>query len=593
MKSLRTLLYALLCLSLIPALILGWNRIQFERAQQVTVLTMDMPTLHDQALALGKTDDELLSEYRKRGVNGLAIYEDMVKDRIDRGELMMVGGYALMALHPEAKLRPNWAYYRSLKPGSAEDLVTRYTLKSEKAEVAGQTWYGFPVDLASYPAGPNLEEINRRKSEGWVVSYRPWNHPAVIRPEQYLPDVPILIFNGLNLYNYDHPENQEPYLEAIRKSGAAVGLIEFTEQKGLSDMARVLPAVRVFSLSRDYQATLDPEEFGSKVVLGARERYMQVLYVRPFNTIEDTNLMIDKVMKGLELASIRLGQPTPEDYHPSTLLRALSCVGPLVALLLVVMSYPLQWLGRLAGLGTLGLAVVVAGPNLMAFSLLAAMVFPALGFLLYRKTPWDWLRATLISFMGVFFLTAIGTTRGGMLGLDPFEGVSLTLLMPVALYLGSLFPDQDIRKTLSDLYNTKIQAGDLVVAGIGLVVIALVVLRRGNATGASVSEAEAALREFLQNGMVRPRFKDIMGHPAAILGLSGHFPPYITIAFMTVGVIGQASLVNTFEHFHTPLLISLLRAVNGVAFGAVVGFVLLPIVRWLVNWFKQYRVVRA
>ena len=91
MKSLRTLLYALLCLSLIPALILGWNRIQFERAQQVTVLTMDMSTLHDQALSLGKTDDELLDTYRQHGVNGLAIYEDMVKDRIDRGELMMVG----------------------------------------------------------------------------------------------------------------------------------------------------------------------------------------------------------------------------------------------------------------------------------------------------------------------------------------------------------------------------------------------------------------------------------------------------------------------------------------------------------------------
>ncbi|GGJ50189.1 DUF5693 family protein [Deinococcus roseus] len=593
MKSLRTLLYALLCLSLIPALILGWNRIQFERAQQVTVLTMDMPTLHDQALSTGKTDDELLAEYRQQGINGVAIFEDMVKDRIDRGELMMVGGYALKALHPEAKLRPNWAYYLSLKAGAAEDLVQRYTLQSEKAEVAGQTWYGFPVDLAAYPAGPNLPEINKRKAEGWVVSYRPWNHPAVRNPEQYLPEVPILIFNGLNLYNQDHPENQQVYLEAIRKSGAAVSLIEFTEQKGISDMTRVLPAVRVFSLSKEYQATLKPDDFASKVVLGARERYMQVLYIRPFNRVEDTAQMIAQVKKGLDTAGIRLGQPIPENYQPSDLLRWLSCVGPLVALILVALAYPLRWLGVVAAVGTLGLAVVVAGPGLMAFSLLAAMVFPALGFLLHRKTPWDWLRATLISFMGVFFLTGIGTTRAGMLGIEPFAGVSLTLLMPVVLYLGSLLPDQDIRKTLSELYNTKIQLGDLVVAGIGLAMMALIVLRRGNDTGASVSESEAALREFLQNGMIRPRFKDIMGHPAALLGLTGYFPPYITIAFLTVGVIGQASLVNTFEHFHTPLLISLLRAVNGIAFGLAISFVLIPLVRWLVKWFGQSRVVKA
>lgn len=586
---LRTLLYALLCLSLIPALMLGWNRIQFERAQQVTALTLDMPTLRDQAIATGKTEDELLQDYRALGVNGLAIYEDLVKDRIERGELMVQGGYSILSLYPNAPVKPNWVYYRSIQAGSAEDLAQRYVLKSEEVTFNGQKWIGFPMDLAAFPAGPNLPELEKRKAEGWIISYRPWNHPAVKNPGQYLPKVPVLIFNGLNIYGYDDPASLQEYGQSIKQSGAAVSLIEFTEQKGVPELARELPAVRVFSLSREYQVTLTPEDFASKVVLAARERNMQVLYIRPYNRISDTEKMLNKIMAGLDRAGFELGAPTPEDYQPNTLLRILSCIGPVAALVLVAISYPLRWLGVLAAVGALGLAVVTAGPSWGAVALLAAMVFPALGFLLHRKTPWDWLRATLISFMGVFFLTGIGTSRLGMLGIEPFAGVSLTLLMPVALYLGSLMPNQDIRKTLKDLYNTKIQLGDLAVAGIGLVVLALVFLRRGNDTGVGASNAEIEIRQLVQDSMIRPRFKEMVAHPAALLGLTGFFPQYITIALMLVGVIGQASLVNTFEHFHTPLLISLLRAVNGIAFGLVTGLVMIPVVRFIIKWFGQYR----
>jgi hypothetical protein len=46
---------------------------------------------------------------------------------------------------------------------------------------------------------------------------------------------------------------------------------------------------------------------------------------------------------------------------------------------------------------------------------------------------------------------------------------------------------------------------------------------------------------------------------------------------MLLGTIGQVSLVNTFGHVHTSLVISLIRDFNGIWLGAVVAVLL-----WLV-----------
>ena len=43
--------------------------------------------------------------------------------------------------------------------------------------------------------------------------------------------------------------------------------------------------------------------------------------------------------------------------------------------------------------------------------------------------------------------------------------------------------------------------------------------------------------------------------------------------FFLVGALGQVSLLNTFCHLHTPLPVSLWRALLGVAIGAIIGVV--------------------
>ncbi|MCJ7645350.1 DUF5693 family protein, partial [bacterium] len=44
-------------------------------------------------------------------------------------------------------------------------------------------------------------------------------------------------------------------------------------------------------------------------------------------------------------------------------------------------------------------------------------------------------------------------------------------------------------------------------------------------------------------------------------------------------LIGQVSIINSFCHAHTPLVISLGRTINGIWLGIIVGVLLVAIVR--------------
>jgi hypothetical protein len=89
----------------------------------------------------------------------------------------------------------------------------------------------------------------------------------------------------------------------------------------------------------------------------------------------------------------------------------------------------------------------------------------------------------------------------------------------------------------------------------------------------------ALLDQYL---VTRPRFKEfLIGHPLMIVGLALAVTGRRAWALpvFLAGAIGQVSLLNTFCHLHTPLFVSVLRALLGFAIGAVLGTL-----AWLVLW---------
>lgn len=584
------LLLGLVFLSLIPALILTFQRVQFEQSRKVTALVMDYPALVIQARRYGQDPQALLNRYKALGVNGVALYEDTVASLQQRGEILLKNGYDLADKFPGAPVKPNAVYMRSVVPGVAESLPARYTIPTHTVTVGGQSWLEWPSDPSYLPAGPNRAQVAEFQRQGMVLVYRPYNDEA--RPVSQVgpdwPAVPYVAFTDDAVIGARTPELLEQVDRAMGQRIPAV--IEGNIQDGLEDLVLTHGGVRLFALAPSWQNQLTPEEIASKYNLAARERSQQLLYLRPFPTINETTDMLARLQELMKNSGIKVGMPVTTAFEPSPVLRWLSIIGPLAALLLAGLSLPLRRLGLLGAAGTLLLCLGLnyATP-LAGFALVAAVTFPALGLLLRRSRITDWFIATGLSLVGVVFVSALGATPDSMLGLHPFRGVGLTLLLPLAMVAASFLPKQDIRKTVSDVYNAPIKLGDIAVMGLGLALLGLVYSRRGNATGGSVTEFESSLRQNVQDSMVRPRFKEVAAHPLAILGLSGKLPGYFSGLMLLGGTMGQASILNTFSHFHTPFLISATRCFLGLGLGLLIGLLLVKLFDVLAGFWRSYR----
>jgi len=578
-------LLAVILLSLIPALVLAWQRVAFERNERTVALVMDYPALAVQAQRVGLTPQQLLDRYKALGVNGVAVYEDVIGNLAQRGEVYARRGVDLAAENPGEDVNPQWVYLRSLRPGAAEALPQRYTIPTREVTIAGQRWVGWPTDPDFLPAGPNEALIASLKAQGLVTVYRPYDDVAVKAPGADWPDVPFVAFTGDEVIGARTPARLERIDRAMGRRLPA--LIEGSDQRGLDTLIENRGAVRMFALNPSWQNRLEPEVVASKYALAARERGHRLLYLRPFPTVNETEDFLRRTSTLLERSGVQVGAPVVTPFEPDATLRLLSLLGPLAAALLLGLSFPLPRLGVLVAAGVTLLAFALNSLDgfrpFAGAALLAAVTFPALGLVLRRSRVTDWFLATGLSLVGVLFVSALGADRESVLGLEPFRGVGLTLLVPLLLVGLSFLPRQDLRQTARDLYNAPIKLGDVAVMGLGLAVFALVFLRRGNTSSVGVSSAEAQLRQDLQDTIIRPRFKELAGHPLALLGLSGTLPGYFSLMLILGGVIGQASILNTFSHFHTPLLISAARMFIGLGVGLLLGLIAIPVVRWLLR----------
>ena len=577
--ALTPVLLLLIALSLIPALILAAGRVRFEGAQKTVSVVMDYSALTAQANLNGLAPLDLLARFRTLGVNGVSVFEDTIATLENRAAIFKEQGTVLAMRFPGENVNPLLTYMRDLRGGSeVARLAGRYSIPTRTQVIGGQTWTVWPTDPSFLPAGPNVALISALKAQGYVTVYRPYDNLSVKSPGSDWPDVPFLAFTDNQVIGARDPA----LLSQIRaRLGRRVpAIIEFTPQKGMDELIVGRPAVRLFSISGAWQDLLTPPEVSSKFVLAARERSHKLLYVRPFRTIAETESFLKSLKTGLDKWGIAIGTPVAAAYEPSTVLRWLCVVGPLAALLLIALSYPLVRLGlTVAALGLL-VSLGLNGTQLFSgFALVSAISFPALGLVTRRERVSDWFVATGFSLVGVLFVSALGASRDSMLGLDPFRGVGLTLLAPIGLVALSFLPRQDIRKTVSQIYATPLKLGDVIIMVLGTAAFALVFLRRGNTSAVGVSDAEAKVRQGLQDSIIRPRFKELLGHPLLLLGLSGILPGYFTLLLLLGGVVGQASILNTFSHFHTPLLISFQRAFIGLGAGLLLGYATVYAVR--------------
>ncbi len=609
-------LWAVLLSALLPAALLISQRLAGEAREVRVAMVIDEMALADQAALLGLTSLELGLRYQALGLGGVALYEDTIESLVAKGRAAaMLGSEAIAQALARGQSPPpipaDATLVSAIVDGAIDALIAKNVPAPLEIEIAGRTWYAWPGDVRTLmPAGPDLGELQRWRDAGFEVAYRPRNAPyQLLDPGSDFPaGASYLVYAGTEVAG--HPWDPDPVIESSQEFLTAV--IEGTPQSGMADISGSVPTIRLLSFNQDYvDRRLRPWDLVDKYLLAIEERNVRLLYLRPYTTTElgdpiaNTEEFIGSLARTLARQGYAVGGITvgSVDYAPNALLRAWSALGVLAALLLLAVRMRGGW-GALSALALVLLAVAAAGPGWYAVALLAALVFPVLGFVLWRSSPWDLLKVTALSLLGSALLVAVGSDRETLLAIRPFAGVGATLVIPPALFLFAFALDyRSLASWLKRVWTAEVRFAHVLLGLAALAAVALVVLRRGNDPVIGVSELELGLRQLLGEYFARPRFKELIGHPLALLGLgaalagfgtggragAGGLPIWLQGCLLTGGVIAQASILNSFSHYHTPLLVSLERSIVALAIGAAVGVALLlavrlvsgPLSRWL------------
>ncbi len=245
----------------------------------------------------------------------------------------------------------------------------------------------------------------------------------------------------------------------------------------------------------------------------------------------------------------------------------------------------------------------------MGFGLFTAICFPLLALVwTYRQlSPLSQGRMSLFAAVRVLLVATGITVLGGLLiaamltdarylvKMTAFVGVKAALAAPLLLFGllvitdGVAKPDETVatwwaRVTagVRGFLNQPLYLWGILLAFAALVVVALMLARSGNEGGVGVSDLELRFRSVLEQWLIaRPRTKEfLLGHPLFLLGLVAamRHQRVLALVLLVGGAIGQVDVLNTFCHAHTPVTLSLLRVINGLWLGVIIGVIAAVIV---------------
>lgn len=451
------------------------------------------------------------------------------------------------------------------------------------------------------PVGLNPFELRAAKESGLDVVARYSNTPGgAAAVDATLRDAKAAgarIFLPMGDQVLGRRDNLKTLVETLRATGLLYASPEFAKIGGDANVVAEAPEI-VVRLHSAQAAELDKMTLGDAVERYARaasERNMRVLLLRPIGVSGDGPLdSFSEFVHALEAQLRReglepkLARPFSVDPVPTWVRPAIAALALPVLVYVLLTLFLASWVRVVGLLGILGATVLSVTESGKPYAALAvALAFPIAAFLLLDSTAklpvWArFLLASLVSLAGGLCVAAMFVGVPSMVKAEQFEGVKLAHFAPVAV-VGAWFflrfgGGRDSLR--SPVTWTQALLGFAALGALGFMM-----LRTGNENPAAVSGLELKLRSALdQLLMVRPRTKELLlGHPFMIVGLAllalrtrlgevkgGALGGWTALA-LAVGAIGQASIVNTMCHLHTPLAVSLTRVAVGLLLGGIIG----------------------
>ncbi|MDO4178368.1 MAG: DUF5693 family protein [Phascolarctobacterium sp.] len=374
------------------------------------------------------------------------------------------------------------------------------------------------------------------------------------------------------------------------------------------------------------------------------ERNIRVNYVRPFylpvdgKPLVETNLQyVRDIVQNVKARGYEIGEAgvfsASDDYAPyfpskiKFIFIALAVVagGVLYLSLLLDLSRKVEF-GLLLVLGIGACALLMLGRGLLTRQLLAlgaAVIFPVLSmnfiFDIWDKNEtsdnsclkiifnglWQLALAIALSLVGASFLSGILTDSRFLLEIDIYRGVKLTFILPIILVAMLFIKRYDLLNVkdgnlgllatrLNSLLDTGLTFKHVAALFVLLFIAYYFVGRSGHTGGVPVPAIELKMRAFLEQVMyARPREKEFMvGHPMffmAVMSVYKRAPKFCQFVLVCAAVIGQGSLVQTFCHMRTPVIMSFVRALDGYVVGIIFGIVGVIVMSMLLPLFGKLK----
>ena len=489
--------------------------------------------------------------------------------------------------------------------------------------------------LIKWNLGISSEEIKESAAYGFWVMIRPTNYTKVTADDvesvfsrlDGVDKISGMMFVGDEVLGY--PGLLPLTAQELKKHNMTLAMIEhplqlqFLRQEGLTQLATLLQyqAARVYVIPKDEQLKLKLAEAIQRWGVTEQERNIRVNLLRKYDkaegnrTVLETNLAYVQGVK-TELAGkgFQFGRASVlPPYFPASWLLALVIMGAVAAgvlFLSLVYPFPVRWqYVLLVVLSAALIFPVLKGGGTLArqmAALASAVIIPALA-MTWQLDRWRSLAIPEAPSLGRILLGGLGNVTlimllslvGGLyvaallgdvrffLEMEIYRGVKVTFVMPLVLititYLTRYQLLGEPVTSVNDFWNKTVrflnyplQVKTLLIAGVAAVAAWMFIGRSGHTLGVPVSETELRLRAFLEQVMsARPRGKEaFIGHPAfflAVMAVWQRWPQALHYVLVVAATIAMGSLVETFAHLRTPVMMSVERAFNGLAVGAVCG----------------------
>jgi len=614
-KSLRITVLVFLVVSLIFASSILYNRYKIENNNKSVAITLDYNEVVDMATISKKPIDSVLADFKNVGANSAFLEMDTLRNSLDKGKTIVLQNNTYLIskdydIHFIKKL------FANVKGVVISDAGDKIILKYDQNNING-------TFIETLPIGFSVNALNNLRKSGYTICVRVPSFDGANETDidvilSYLKANKInqIVFSGDTIIGY---KTMLKYLaNKMKENEIYFGRIEFSKQKGDPVIAKFddTYTIQVHSITAPEMDVLSEVSIIERYTRAVRERGIRLIFVKMFEKVGDkaldTNLSyVSKIKNNIEKAGYTVGTPKKIETMPNMLF-AKVWVSIAVGLLFFILINSLFTITHknniILLISSMIFSIIFAiglGITLKLLTLLLAIITPVLAVVLACKcnknnSPFSAYKKVfyvfLITLYGGIINAALLSTNDYMARNEIFAGIKLAHFLPlvlVAFILGyglnegkkSVKDTCDfIKSKTTSLMQEPLLLGYMVVGVIILAVVGVMLLRSGNDGGVGVSPIELRLRAILdQIVYVRPRTKEfLIGYPCLLIGFWYFIKSNKKIVaniLLTIGTIGLVSLFNTFCHIHTPIELSVLRAINGLWCGVLVGSAILIIMK--------------